>query len=57
MPQPRLPGHIVIQLLIRLDAEEPVLKIHNKLGVARSAVYRIRDKQYGDMGRSIPSRT
>jgi len=43
MPQPRLPDHIVIQILIRLDAEQPILKIYNDLGVARSAIYRIRD--------------
>jgi hypothetical protein len=34
---------IVIQILIRLDAEEPIPKIYTDLGVARSAIYRIRD--------------
>jgi hypothetical protein len=43
MPNHRLPEHIVTQILIRLEHDEPALKISTELGVARSAVYKIRD--------------
>jgi hypothetical protein len=43
MPLPRLPDHLVTQIIIRLEHEQPILKIHTELGVARSAIYKIND--------------
>jgi hypothetical protein len=43
MPLARLPDHLVAQIIIRLEYEQPILKIHTDLGVARSAIYKIND--------------
>ena len=37
----RLPSHVLTLVLLRLEAGEPILKIHRELGVVRSTLYKI----------------
>jgi hypothetical protein len=39
----RLPDHVLHQLIIRIEANEPVQQIHKALRVHRKTIYRIKD--------------